>query len=84
VTGSGETDRQHCNKCSQQRQNVRIERCDEDAKIKRLHAHIQKATERGAHCTRVNTFTFNTNNIRKMSKEKTNDPEETARKKKVN
>jgi hypothetical protein len=42
---------------------------------------FHKATERRAHYTRVNTVTFNINNNRKMSKEKTNDPEETARKK---
>jgi hypothetical protein len=42
---------------------------------------VHKASERGAHYTRVNTVTFNINNIRKMGKEKTNDPEETARKK---
>jgi len=42
---------------------------------------IHKATERGAHYTGMNRVTFNIDNIRKMSKEKTNDPEETARKK---
>ena len=42
---------------------------------------VYNATERGAHYTGMNTVIFNINNIRKMSKEKTNDPEETARKK---
>jgi hypothetical protein len=60
---------------------MRIERCDEEAKSKCMHVPIHTATERSAHYTLVNTVIFNINNIRKMSKEKTHDPEETARKK---
>jgi hypothetical protein len=52
-----------------------------EAKSKCWHVPIHKATERSAHCTRVNTVIFNINNIKKLTKEKTHDPEETARKK---
>jgi hypothetical protein len=56
-----------------------IQHCDEEAQNKGLPVPIQKTTETAAYYTGVSVA--NVKRIRKRSKEKPNDPQETPRKK---